>query len=48
MIKYQTHCADEHPSKDILLTGTTVTTNKDDWTITVNFFLKTHAAGLHF
>lgn len=32
---YATHCADEHPSKDILLTGTTVTTNKDDWTITI-------------
>lgn len=33
---FQTHFADEHPIEDVLLTGTTVTSNRNDWTITVN------------
>ena len=32
---YASHCADEHPISDILLTGAEVRSNKEDWTVTV-------------
>ncbi|KAI1713279.1 actin domain-containing protein [Ditylenchus destructor] len=32
---FANHCADEHPTEDVLLTGTTITANKDEWTLEV-------------
>ncbi|KAI3410518.1 hypothetical protein GPALN_004619 [Globodera pallida] len=32
---FASHCADEHPISDILLTGTTISANKDAWTMSI-------------
>ncbi|CAD5221417.1 unnamed protein product [Bursaphelenchus okinawaensis] len=32
---FASHCADEHPISDVLLTDTKITANKDDWTFRI-------------